>query len=156
MTNPKKRRGKGLVGPLVPKHKRRLPESPFQQTQVRVLGREEISPTREAKYIIERAQQHDSRAVVLGELVFFSTATGDAWMLDAEDDLAICLARDGQPQPYQIMETPTRFAIDWQAPFALEGETFVVQDRSGSTRAIVGYPVAAIQQALETARIRRV
>jgi hypothetical protein len=156
MANPKKRRAKDLAGPLAPRQKKRPEENRGQQTQVRVLRAEEISPTREAMYIIERAQQHDSRTVVLGELVFFSTTTGDAWMLDADDDLAICLARDGQPQPYQITETPTRFAIEWQAQFALEGETFIVQDRSGSTRAIVGYPVAGIQRALDTARSRHV
>lgn len=42
----------------------------------------------------------------LGPLLFFSTETGDAWVLDPADHLALCLARDGEPLPANIIETP--------------------------------------------------
>jgi hypothetical protein len=58
----------------------------------RLLSRDEVSINREADYIIKKAQAHDSRVVGLGSLVFFSTQTGDAWMLDPTDSLAVCLA----------------------------------------------------------------
>jgi hypothetical protein len=58
------------------------------------------------------AQEQESRVVTLGPLVFFSTETGDAWMLEPEGGLALCLARDGEPLPVEIQETPETFAID--------------------------------------------
>ena len=75
----------------------------------RLLSREEVSINREADYIIKKAQVYDSRVVRLGELVFFSTQTGDAWVLDLADNLALCLARDGELQNFSILETPTNF-----------------------------------------------
>jgi hypothetical protein len=51
---------------------------------------------REIRYITQRAQAADSRIVSLGKLVLFSTATRDAWLLDAEDSFAACVCRDGK------------------------------------------------------------
>jgi hypothetical protein len=50
---------------------------------------------REVDYIVRRARQCDTRVVSLDQLVCFSTATGDAWMLDPEDGLALQLAEAG-------------------------------------------------------------
>ena len=61
--------------------------------------------TGEADYIIGKAQKRDTLIVSLGSIVFFSTYTGDAWMLDSEDGLALCLARDAARQEYLILET---------------------------------------------------
>ena len=36
----------------------------------------------EARYIQRRAAGHESRIVSIGQLVLFSTETGDAWLLD--------------------------------------------------------------------------
>jgi len=47
---------------------------------------------------------------MLGQLVFFSTETGDAWLLDPEDRMALCLAKEGSRLPVQIVETATRYA----------------------------------------------
>ena len=55
-------------------------------------------------------------------LVFFSTATGDAWLLDADDSLALCLAVEGKRQPVKIDETPEQFAIEWEGTFEIDGE----------------------------------
>ena len=102
---------------------------------------------REIGYITQRAQEEEVRVVVFGKLVFFSTATRDAWMLDPEDDFAMCLSRNGEPQPYEIGDTPTQFAIQWTAKFAIEGDAFVVEDQSGRVVAIRGYPTAEIAAA---------
>ena len=56
--------------------------------------------------------------VTLGSLIFFSTDNGDAWVLDFDDRLALCLALEGKAQPYRIVETDTRFAIEWNAKYA--------------------------------------
>src|SRR6202049_2752073 len=47
------------------------------------------------RYIQRRAADYDGRIVTIGQLVLFSTETGDAWLLDPADRLAARLARDG-------------------------------------------------------------
>ena len=65
----------------------------------------------EVRYIQRRAADRDGRIVTIGQLVLFSTETGDAWLLDPGDQLAARLARDGQSEPILIEETDTTFAI---------------------------------------------
>lgn len=124
-------------------------------TQQRVLGLGEMSVLKEVKYIVGRAQAGEGRVVTIRELLLFSTPSGDAWMLDTDDDFAMCLARDGHEQPYKIMETATRFAIDWPAAFSLEGDCFVIHERTGKTHTIAGYPLADIRAAIARARKTR-
>jgi len=107
---------------------------------------------REVDYIVARAAQFDSRVVTLGQLVFFSTAAGDAWMLDPEDGLALKLADAGDRNPVKIVETANRFTIEWTASYRLDGDAFVMMDGAGQ-RAIFGYPVREV--ALAQRRIRR-
>ena len=96
---------------------------------------------REVDYIVARATESDARVVTLGQLVFFSTQTGDAWLLDPEDRLALCLAKDGSRLPVKIVETATRFAIEWNASYRFDDDAFIVTAGSG-VRAILGYPIA--------------
>ena len=63
-----------------------------------------------------RAAANEFRVVTLGPLVFFSTETGDGWMLDPQDGLANCLARDGDPLPVDIKETDDSAARVAQTP----------------------------------------
>ena len=42
----------------------------------------------EVRYIQQRAANHDGRIVAIGQLILFSTETGDAWLLDRTDLLA--------------------------------------------------------------------
>ena len=67
----------------------------------------------EVRYIQQRAANHDGRIVTIGQLILFSTETGDAWLLDRTDLLAARLARDGEAEPIQIVETAATFAIEW-------------------------------------------
>ena len=96
---------------------------------------------REVAYVVARAAESDARVVTLGQRVFFSTQTGDAWLLDPEARLALRLANSGDRLPVQIVETATRFAIEWNASYTLEDDAFIVTDASGA-RAILGYPIA--------------
>jgi hypothetical protein len=118
----------------------------------RVLSREEVSISREADYIIKKAQARDGRVVRLGALVFFSTDTGDAWVLDREDNLALCLARDGERQHFTILETPTNFQIAWEAQYHIDGEAFTVFTQDGRVRTIFGYPTREIENTIGDSR----
>jgi hypothetical protein len=97
---------------------------------------------KEVRAIQRRAAEHEARILSIGPLVFFSTDTGDAWMLEPADQLAIRLACGGDPLPVQIEETDTRYDIGWQGNYHIDGDTFVYRDKqSRRINAIEGYPV---------------
>ena len=83
----------------------------------------------ELHYIQHRATEHDSRFVTVGGLAFFSTDTGDAWILDPADHLAARVARDGDPESLYFEETTTTFAIAWKGNYRLDGNAFLYIDR---------------------------
>ena len=102
----------------------------------------------EVRYIQNKAAEHDGRVVSLGQLVLFSTDTGDAWLLDVTDQLAAPLARDGDPVAIHLEETESSFAIGWKGHYHIEGSAFIYADRdSGRIRTIFGYPTQAIARA---------
>jgi len=95
----------------------------------------------EIDYIQRRAGEHDGRFVTVGQLILFSTDTGDAWLLDPADHLAARLARDGDPEPIYIEETDTSFAIGWKGNYSVDGDAFLYIDSdSGRIVTILGYP----------------
>src|SRR5215212_9910761 len=137
------------------KKKKRVPKSlqamlarqPQSSTYTeRVLSREEAKVQKEVDYILQRAAAGDSRVVGFGQLVFFSTHSRDAWMLDWEDEFAICLMRDGVARPYELGETDSRFAIRWQGRYHIEGELFsyIENETPANARVIDGYPTQVI------------
>jgi hypothetical protein len=104
-------------------------------------------------YIVGRAEAEDPRIVTLPGLVFFSTATGDAWLLDVEDSLALPLATAGTRLPATITESAERFAIEWPCVFGIDGALMIVTEKAtGRSRTIFGYPTREIAAALERAR----
>ncbi|HLF25360.1 MAG TPA: hypothetical protein VJG32_03400 [Anaerolineae bacterium] len=103
------------------------------------LSREQINIQREVEYIVRRAAERDARVVTLGPLVFFSTETGDAWLLDPSDHLALCLARDGDPRPVNLTESEGAFAIGWEMTYQISGGRFIVADQSGQSRMTSGF-----------------
>ncbi|MDI6769181.1 MAG: hypothetical protein QMD04_05840 [Anaerolineales bacterium] len=117
------------------------------RTQRQFLSPGQMNITREVDYIIQRAQEHDARLVVLASLVLFSTETGDAWILDSEENAALCLARDGEKQTFTVFDTTTQFGIEWTATYHIEGDTFIVREESGQKRIIIGYPTREILHA---------
>lgn len=101
----------------------------------------------EVRYILGRAAEHDGRIITIGQIILFSTETGDAWLLDPSDQLAARLARDGDPEPFHIEENETTFTIDWKGRYRIEGATFVYMDReTGRLATIHGYPTHKLIQ----------
>ena len=101
----------------------------------------------EIRYIQRRAAEHDDRYVTVGSLALFSTDTGDAWLLDPEDHLAVRLARDGDPEQIYFEETDTTFAIGWKGKYRIDGDAFVYIDKESSrTITILGYPVRRVAE----------
>jgi hypothetical protein len=99
----------------------------------------------EIRYIQDKAADHDGRMVTIGQLILFSTDTGDAWLLDVTDHFAARLARDGDPEPIHLEETDTSFAIEWTGQYRIDGPAFVYADRdTGRLITILGYPTRKI------------
>ena len=82
----------------------------------------------EVRYIQHQAANHDGRIVTIGQLVLFSTETGDAWLLD-RTDFRRQLARNGEAELIQIVETATTFAIEWKGSYRINGPAFVYSDQ---------------------------
>ncbi len=123
-------------------------EDDMSRRKKRIVFRDQIRVTGEAEYIIRKAQERDARVVSLGNIAFFSTDTGDAWMLDPEDGLALCLAREGVKQDYTILETDSSFQIGWNAQYEIRGDVFCVATTDGRVRTIMGYPTEEIARAI--------
>jgi len=101
----------------------------------------------EVRYIQRRAAARDGRIVTIGQLILFSTETGDAWLLDPADRLPARLARDGESEPIHIEETDTTFAIGWTGSYRLDGPAFVYSDQdTGRVATILGYPTDKLSQ----------
>ena len=102
----------------------------------------------EVRYVQRCAARHDGRILTIGQLILFSTESGDAWLLDKEDGLAAPLARNGDPEPIHIEETNANFTIEWKGHYRIEGAAFIFVDRkTQATRTILGYPTQKLQHA---------
>jgi hypothetical protein len=79
--------------------------------------------------------------VTIGQLTLFSSETGDAWIIDRDDHLALQLVRQGDPEPFHIEETDSSFSIEWKGHYRIEGAAFVYTDRdTGRITTVLGYP----------------
>jgi len=102
----------------------------------------------EVHSIQDKAADHDPRIVTIGQFLLFSTETGDAWLLDVTDKLAVRLARDGDPEPIPLKETDSSFVVGWKGHYHMEGPAFIYSDRdTGRVTTIIGYPTKKIAQA---------
>ncbi|MDM0116754.1 hypothetical protein QTI66_31970 [Variovorax sp. J22R133] len=84
-------------------------------------------------------------------LVIFSTTDGDAWLLELNSRMALCLSWHREAFEPGIRETPTHFHIDWDGPFDLRGPFFEVQTRTTGIghRAIAGYPLDLLRDFMD-------
>ena len=113
------------------------------------IGRTRPDIGREVADIIASAQSAVVRVVGMGPLILFSTETGDAWLLDWEDERALCLARGGAPQEVNITDTEDQFGIEWTSDYTINGDVMTFEHHSGAVTSVQGYPTHLI---LQTAR----
>lgn len=93
-------------------------------------------------------------ALASRQFVLMATEDGDAWLLDPEEDRALCLAWHGVRQEVVVRDLPTRLEILWHGTFDLNGPFFAVQtDHPGvGSRYIAGYPMDQLRECLDAAR----
>jgi hypothetical protein len=110
---------------------------------------QEFSSRRRGALYSAPSTDYDSRIVTFGQLILFSTKTGDAWLLDPADQSAARLAREGESEPIHIEETDTTFAIGWKGRYRIEGPAFIYSDEDiGRVATILGYPTDKLTQAV--------
>jgi len=80
------------------------------------------------RYIQRKAADYDACVVSIGQVVLFSTATGDAWVVDRSEQLAVRVAREGDPEPIHIEDTETTFRIGWKGKYRIDADAFVYLD----------------------------
>jgi hypothetical protein len=145
------------------KRKKRVPKflqamrnrlQPMPGVSAHLTRETDLNLHKEVGHIIECATACDSHVVGIGGLVLFSTETGDAWMLDPLDELALCLMKNGDPQSFNIGETDRKFAVEWTGRYHIEGSHFayVPYDTPTHARVIDGYPTDVIRRTIETLR----
>lgn len=132
------------------KKRRKKKPSPHPKTKVQTIAK--LNARREIANIIRLAQKGEGRVVGIQTFIFFSTETGDAWLLEIEENMALCLARGGIAQDVFIQETAEQLMVAWEAQFHISGATFTTITESGQIRAIRGYPLPEILQTAQKMR----
>jgi hypothetical protein len=108
-----------------------------------------------AAYIQQCAAGFRPEVRTFGDWILFSAQCGDAWLLDPEESLAVCLALHGQAQHGKVVEEPERYYIDFEARYRIEGDAFVFGHPDGPEHCVPGYPVEHIRKAGRRHRGRR-
>lgn len=89
--------------------------------------------------------------VGVGPFIAFSTGIGDAWLLDPEDQLAMCLVWRSQKIAPDLKEDPKRLMIGWHGAYEILGDMFRIESDLPEigTRAVIGYPLEGIRTMID-------
>lgn len=113
----------------------------------------------ECDLVVRAAQDGIEKIIVTGKEVLpvpfvLFASQGDAWLLDPDENLALCLALKGQPLKRDFRDTPRQIEVAWDAEFELNGDSFVVDSDNPviGTRVILGYPIAELRPHIDRAQ----
>jgi hypothetical protein len=86
--------------------------------------------------------------------VVFSTGIGDAWLLEPDERVAMCLLWHGEREVIGVSEDPSRIEVAWDGGYELLGDFFHVDTDNPKIgeRAIAGYPLDDVRKALDGAQ----
>ena len=131
------------------------------QCNAEVRAKEDLLTIRgECEAIVAAELRGEAKAVMTGPelevglFVLFSTGIGDAWLLEPDEQLAMCLAWRGTPQESGIRDIPGRMEIQWDGAYELLGDFFRVETEHPliGTRAIGGYPLDRVRELIDRAQ----
>ncbi len=81
----------------------------------------------------------------VGNFILFSTYSGEAWVLDPRENLALWIADKYKPLPYTIRESKNSLHIEWQESFLIEKDVFIgITD--GNQSSFMDYPIAQLKK----------
>ena len=127
----------------------------FKRSQKRIQSNSCNDEWLSTKFILGTVETTVSKALngepslsVVGNFIFLSTITGEGWMLDHRDNLALRLANAYERQDFQIMEEEKQFLVEWQERFSIQGNTFVAT--IGDKQSVFyDYPIDDLKTAIE-------
>ncbi|HED37558.1 MAG TPA: hypothetical protein ENI76_04835 [Ignavibacteria bacterium] len=119
---------------------------------IKVTKKKELNIKEEIKYIIKCAINFETKIMSINELILFCTETGDAWLLDIADDLALDLARDRVKQEFSVIDMPYQFGVEWKYNYIIDNEKFIYIDKTGLSRIIIGYPTERLSEIIHKSK----
>lgn len=86
--------------------------------------------------------------------VLFSSGIGDAWLLEPDEHLAMCLVWQGERQTIGLRDDPDQIEVEWDCMYELLGDFFSVESKHPviGTRALGGYPLDNVRKLLDQAQ----
>lgn len=107
---------------------------------------------RAARAGIEKIIVTGPQALAVPLMLFASQ--GDAWLLDPDGNMALCLMFHGEAQNVRFEDSEREVRIPWDGTFALDGEAFAVSTGHPviGTRTILGYPLAELRRFIDKAQ----
>src|SRR5205823_3137509 len=62
--------------------------------------------------------------LLVGPFVLFSSGIGDAWLLEPDEHVAMCLVWQGARQTIGLRDNPARLEVEWDCEYELLGDFF--------------------------------
>jgi len=125
-------------------NKRKLQRANKKKSRVKQNPNDSII-TIAAESTAQAALKGEATLNCLGNFIFFSTQSGEGWMLDHRKNCALRLAEKGLITPYTILESKERFQVEWKERFRIEGDTFIAS-LQGKETVFHEYPIDALNR----------
>lgn len=86
-------------------------------------------------------------------LVMFASQQ-DAWLLDPDENLALCLMFHGHEQERHFEDSAREIRVGWDGTYALDGDAFVVKTEHPliGNRVIMGFPMEELRRWIDKAQ----
>jgi hypothetical protein len=113
----------------------------------------------ECEIVLRAAREGIEKIIMTGPealsipLVLFA-CRGDAWLLDPDEQMALCLMFGGQQQDRTFNDRGPEIEIAWDGAYAFDGQAFTVTTEHAliGTRTIMGYPLAELRGVIDKAQ----
>jgi len=123
--------------------------APFGANPARVSLRDEIEKMQNTAALGKQILKE------LGVFVFFSTASGDSWMLEVSDGDALQLSEGGVKKEVNLEERDDNVEIDWTHRFEIRDKQFLtITYKTDEEELHREYPCQAIHAAMKRIRQR--
>lgn len=125
-----------------------LPKNQAKQTAQ--LQPQKVSVNEEVAKLQAAAANHEETLKVIGVFIFFSTKTGDAWLLELSEMDAVLVAKDGAKVEVEINESPETIEVNWSHQFTVKDKVFTTTAYADKTvEPHKDCPAAAINAAIK-------
>lgn len=109
----------------------------------------EMDMNKMAKEFVNNAIEGKDEIKNLGNFIFLSTVSGEAWVLEHRENLALRLADHYEELPYKITETKTTFHIGWTEEFHIIDGVFIAGNQ-GKQSHFNEYPVGRLRLLIDS------